>query len=179
MRHFAVSTIGRDRPGIVAAVSEALLEHEANIEDSEMTILGGHFTITLIVSAPAETDPAAFAASLEEVGRRLDLEAVSVSEVAELEGARALPSHILSVYGIDHPGIVHAVSSTLAEHGASITDLTTRVLPGEGDAPIYTLMLEVTVPSDMDPELLEQHLLRVASEQAVEVSFRQLERDSL
>ena len=50
MRHFAVSAIGRDRPGIVAAVSKVLLDHEGNIEDSQMTILRGHFTMTLIVS---------------------------------------------------------------------------------------------------------------------------------
>ena len=36
---FAVTAIGRDRPGIVAAISEALLELKGTIEDSQMSIL--------------------------------------------------------------------------------------------------------------------------------------------
>ena len=39
MTHFALTAVGRDRPGIVAAVSRALLDHSVNIEDSQMTIL--------------------------------------------------------------------------------------------------------------------------------------------
>jgi glycine cleavage system transcriptional repressor len=180
MRHFAVSAIGRDRPGIVAAMSEVLLDHEANIEDSQMTILGGHFTMTLVVAAPATVDRDALAAGLEQAAARLDLEAVSISDLEELAGtARAQPSHVLSVYGIDHPGIVHAVSSTLAEHQASITDLTTKVLAGEGDAPIYTMMLEVQLPDGADAARIEQALLETAARQEVEISFRPLEQDAL
>ena len=35
MRHLAVSALGRDRPGIVAAVTGTLLAHSVNIEDSQ------------------------------------------------------------------------------------------------------------------------------------------------
>ena len=52
MRHFAVAAIGRDRPGIVAAVTANLLDHDLNVEDSQMTILGGHFTMMLEVVLP-------------------------------------------------------------------------------------------------------------------------------
>jgi glycine cleavage system transcriptional repressor len=180
MRQFAVSAIGRDRPGIVAAVSEVLLEHRANIEDSQMTILRGHFTMTLIVSAPDAADHETLATELERVGERLALEAVSVSDVEELEGdGHPEPSHILTVYGIDHPGIVHAVSATLAEHGVSITDLTTRVLGQEGETLVYAMILEIALPDGLDPDELDRTLLEVGAEQSVEVSFRQLEQDKL
>jgi glycine cleavage system transcriptional repressor len=180
MRHFAVSAIGRDRPGIVAAVSEVLLEHRANIEDSQMTILRGHFTMTLIVSAPETADHDTLASELERVGERLALEAWSVSDVEELEGDRhPEPSHILTVYGIDHPGIVHSVSSTLAENGVSITDLTTRVLGQEGETLLYAMIIELALPAGLDAAELERTLLAVGTEQKVEVSFRQLEQDTL
>ena len=52
MPEFAVTAIGRDRPGIVAAISGALLELEGNIEDSQMSILRGHFAVMLIVKLP-------------------------------------------------------------------------------------------------------------------------------
>ena len=56
MPHFALSAIGRDRPGIVAAVTGVLLGHGANLEDSQMTILRGHFTMTLVVALPNGAD---------------------------------------------------------------------------------------------------------------------------
>ena len=52
MPEFAVTAIGRDRPGIVAAISAALLELDGNIEDSQMSILRGHFAVMLIVKLP-------------------------------------------------------------------------------------------------------------------------------
>jgi glycine cleavage system transcriptional repressor len=72
MPEFAVTAIGRDRPGIVAAISGALLELEGNIEDSQMSILRGHFAVMLIVKLPESAD----AGELEERVRRVqrDLE---------------------------------------------------------------------------------------------------------
>ena len=58
MAEFAVTAIGRDRPGIVAAISAALLDLEGNIEDSQMAILRGHFAVMLIVKLPDATEPA-------------------------------------------------------------------------------------------------------------------------
>src|SRR5436309_3085430 len=102
---FAVTAIGRDRPGIVARLSEALLELEGNIEDSQMSILRGHFAVMLIVKLPDGVDPAELERRLEEVRSGLDLEAISISAVDDLGPGGSRPSHILTVYGADRPGI--------------------------------------------------------------------------
>ncbi|MBV8983066.1 MAG: amino acid-binding protein, partial [Acidimicrobiia bacterium] len=52
MSHYAVSAVGADRPGIVAAVTGVFLEHGCNLEDTSMTILRGHFAMMLVVAAP-------------------------------------------------------------------------------------------------------------------------------
>lgn len=44
-----ITVLGSDRPGIVAAVSGALAEREANILDISQTILQGIFTMTMLV----------------------------------------------------------------------------------------------------------------------------------
>ena len=49
MARFAVSVFGRDRPGIVAAVSRVLADAGCNLEDTSMTILRGHFAMMLVV----------------------------------------------------------------------------------------------------------------------------------
>ena len=99
-----------------------------------------------------------------------------MSEVEQLAAGGPDPSHIVSVYGIDHPGIVHAVSATLAEQQVNITDLTTRVFAGEGDTPVYAMMIEVAIPPDLETDDLERRLRAIAAEQSVELSFRQLEQ---
>jgi glycine cleavage system transcriptional repressor len=179
MSQFAVAAIGRDRPGIVAAVAEVLFEHGANIEDSQMTILRGHFTMTLIVSlegSPAEpAEVESLRRGLDAVRERLGLEALSVSAVEHLGAGGPDPSHIVSVYGVDHPGIVYAVSATLAEESVNITDLTTRVFAGEGETPVYAMMIEIAVPAELEPSDVERRLRAIAAEQSVELSFRPLE----
>ena len=44
-----ITVLGSDRPGIVAAVSGALADREANILDISQTILQGIFTMTMLV----------------------------------------------------------------------------------------------------------------------------------
>src|SRR3954451_2613924 len=176
MRHFALSAVGRDRPGIVAAMSEVLLKHSANIEDSQMTILRGHFAMMLVVAMPEDADAAVIRDELSAAAARLELEAVALSALEEGDpAAEPMPSHIVTVYGVDHPGIVHAITSALADRAIDITDLTTRVV-GEDDEPIYALMMEVAVPAGEDAESL---LASVAAEQNVDVTVRQIEEEPL
>jgi glycine cleavage system transcriptional repressor len=179
MSHLALSAIGRDRPGIVAAVSKVLLDHECNVEDSSMAILRGHFTMMLIVSAPDRADLDRLREALGEVRDQLALEAVTLSEVAEISDQGVIASHIVSVYGIDHPGILHAVASALASDQVDIVDLTTRVLEEEGARPLYTMILEVAVPDGVDAGELERKLGHVCQGQDVDLSFGELERDIL
>jgi glycine cleavage system transcriptional repressor len=180
MRHFALSAIGRDRPGIVAAVTEVLLAHAVNIEDSHATILRGHFTMMLVVAAPEDADIERVRADLEGVRDRLELEALALSELAEIDpNAEPPPSHIVTLYGADHPGIVHGATAALAERGVDVTDMTTK-LAGEGDGePLYALMMEIALPEDVSADELGEALGRVGGEQGVEVSMRPLEQDAL
>ena len=53
---------------------------------------------------------------------------------------------MITVYGADHPGIVHAVSAALAERGVNITGLETR-LAGAADSPLYVMIIEVAHPA--------------------------------
>jgi glycine cleavage system transcriptional repressor len=174
---FAVTAIGRDRPGIVAAVSTALLELEGNIEDSQMSILRGHFAVMLIVRTPERVGADMLARRLGDVRDRLGLEAIMVEEVSELRAEAPGATHVLTVYGADHPGIVAAIAGTLAGAGVNITDLETRVA-GAADKPLYVMVLELAL-GEADPDQLGAKLRDVGAEQEVEVSLRELGSESL
>ena len=178
MVELALSAVGRDRPGIVAEVTAVLLGHMVNIRDSQMSLLGGHFSMMLLLAAPETTDVEALRADLERVRERLGLDALSLARVREADGDEgSLPSHIVSVYGVDHPGIVHAVAATLAARKVNITDLNTRVVAEEGQAALYAMLIDVALPGNLDAGALETVLRAVASEQDVEVTVRPLEPD--
>jgi glycine cleavage system transcriptional repressor len=177
VRTFAVSAIGADRPGIVAAVTGALLPHGINIEDSRMAILRGHFAMMLVVAVPDAVDARAVRADLERVGAKLGLDATAINEMSGGAAAKP-PSHVVTVYGADHPGIVHAVCSALADRDCNVTDLLTRIL-SEGETGVgYVIILEVALPDSLAPEALSRDLEAVAREQGVEVAVRRLERDA-
>jgi glycine cleavage system transcriptional repressor len=163
----AVSAVGLDRPGIIAGVAERLAAHGANVTDSRMAILRGHFAMTLIVEG-AEAD--ALAADLAHLDA---LETFSVTEVAEAAAnPRSEPNAVVSVHGADHPGILAAVTRVLAEEGVNVCDLQTRLAQS-----LYVMVIDVAVPPEAAG--LEARLQAVAAEQDVTITLRPLEPDVL
>jgi glycine cleavage system transcriptional repressor len=179
MAQLALSAIGRDRPGIVAATTAVLLRHGANVEDSRMSILRGHFTMMLVIGVPDETDRAQLASDLDAVAADLGLEALALSAVEPLAEATPEATHVVTVYGVDHPGIVHGAAHVLAEHGVNVVDLQTRLVEERDEPSLYALLIEVALPSDLDPGELERALGGLGERESVEVSLRELDRHEL
>jgi glycine cleavage system transcriptional repressor len=174
MRTFVLALTGADRPGIVSAVTGVLAAHGVNLEDAEMAILRGHFAIMLVLEAPDDLDEGALRAGLEQAGAALPLETVSLTEVAAIGAAPVEPTHAISVYGADHPGIVHGVTEMLAELGVNVVGLSTRTT-GE----LYVMLLEVALPPGADGAAFEEALAEVARAQSVDVSVRAVDTDVL
>jgi glycine cleavage system transcriptional repressor len=175
--HLALTAIGRDRPGIVAALSGVLLEHDLNIEDSQATILRGHFSIVLIVAAPEELDHDRLRSELTRTGEEIGLDATVLQDLGDADPRAPEPSHVLTVYGVDHPGIVHTTTRTLAAVGADITDLNTRLVVDDGEEPLYALMMELALPDGASADSIETALQAVAESEGVEVTLSELEPD--
>ena len=70
-----VSVLGEDRVGIVAAVATELAGSGTNIEDIRQSIIGGIFSMTMLVTIDEETTPfEAVQKRLAEVGDRLGIQ---------------------------------------------------------------------------------------------------------
>jgi glycine cleavage system transcriptional repressor len=178
MPHFAVSAVGVDRPGIVAAVTGVLVEQGCNLEDTSMSILRGHFAMMLLVAGREGSTAAALEAALTETARGLDL----VLAVREIDDSVPVPlqgeAWTVSVYGSDRPGIVHRVTKLLADTGVNVVDLTTRVI-GEDDRPLYAMLLDVTLPPGVDGAELRGALDALAAELGVDCSMHPADADVL
>ena len=115
--------------------------------------------------------------ALADTANALDL-IVSVRPVAEASKEHAAgTAHVVTVYGADRPGIVYRVCSTLASHRVNVTDLATRVVPG--DQPVYVMILEATVPGGADTAAVEADLKALSAELSVDVAFHPLDEETL
>jgi glycine cleavage system transcriptional repressor len=168
----AITVLGHDRPGIIAETTRVLADLGLNLEDSTMTLLRGHFAMTLICAGDASSgDIDAALARLTADGSLT----VSVREVPEeAEHAAVGATCLLTVHGGDRPGIVSSVAAEVARFGGNITDLTTR-LSGE----LYLLVAEVDVPAAADVDALSTALEGVATDLGVGVTLRKVESDDL
>jgi len=159
--------IGPDRPGIVADVAEALAGVGANLTDSTMTRLRGHFAMTLICNAPS-------AAAAEVALEPLTGVLTTVRTVEpESDKAGGGEPYLVSVHGADRLGIVAAVTRVVAASGGNITDLSTRLA-----GTLYVLIAEVDLPPGAADELAER-LAVAAAELGVEVTLRRAESEIL
>jgi glycine cleavage system transcriptional repressor len=178
MPHFAVSAVGVDRPGIVAAVTGVLVEQGCNLEDTSMSILRGHFAMMLLVAGPEGVTADTLETALTRTAGALDLvlavRAIDDTVPISLQGE----TWTVSVYGTDKPGIVHRVTQLLAEAGANVVDLTTRVI-GQADRPLYAMLLDVTLPPGTEGTDLRQRLDALADELGVDCSMHAADADVL
>jgi glycine cleavage system transcriptional repressor len=174
MNYFALTIIGRDRPGIVAKVTEGLFRLGCNIADSSCTILGGQFAMILIVSHPTMGGQAEFDstfAPLEADGLSVFLRKLQPGgETApDIEGEICM----ISVYGSDKPGIVYPVAKALEELQINITDLNTKLV-GTPENPVYVMMIEAVLPAGLETGDLEAILNRLKEDLRVDISVRSI-----
>ncbi|MCH8029365.1 MAG: hypothetical protein IH874_05490 [Candidatus Dadabacteria bacterium] len=172
-RYFSITSIGDDRPGIVAAVSEVIYKLGANIEDSSMTILKGQFAMILIVSMDDGLDKGGFRGLREALGLHITVEELDRAQLDEHVVPSGTP-HIISAIGTDKPGIVYGLSKLLSSKGINITDMSTKVIPGE-DTPVYTMVIEITVPAGIEIDKVEEELSELGRELSVDFSLREVE----
>ena len=167
----AITVVGHDRPGIIARTAEVLSAYGMNLEDSSMTLLRGHFAMTLICAGqtPADEVEQALTAAMD------PSLAVTVRAVPdELDSQPVGSSYVVTVHGADRLGIVARLAGTIAAAGGNITDLTTR-LTGE----LYVLLAEVDLPPAADVSALRTALAATSRELSVESTLRRVENDDL
>src|ERR1043166_669999 len=146
-RWFALSAIGRDRPGIVADLAELIYECDCNLEDSSMTILGSEFAVLLLLTGEGED----IERRLSVACKRVEWEKRLTVFFRPLEGSpvgygaahHAHPIELQAV-GVDKAGIVARVARCLATHNINITQMSTtsRPEPGTG-TPIYSMRIRM------------------------------------
>jgi glycine cleavage system transcriptional repressor len=151
MTTYAVTAVGPDGPGEVAALAEALAGLGANLEDASMTRLRGHFAMTMVASVAATQGDVEAALGPVAAATGLHVSVWSVDDDAPPPVATR--PWLVTLHGADRPGLVAGVARELASAGANITDLSCRLV-GE----LYVMTLEVDAETEPALDELAERL---------------------
>ncbi|ACO03933.1 MAG TPA: amino acid-binding protein [Persephonella sp.] len=172
MRHFVLTAVGEDRPGIVAGITKVLYEKGFNIEDSTMTRLNNEFTVMLIVTTEEDITEDELRESFDKVAREKDLY-INVKEIPEdiFEKKHKVGEvYNIVVYGADKPGIVYSVAKLLSDRNINISDLRT-----EKSNDLYLLIAQLEFPPGMSEEELKVDIERLKEELNIDISLEKEE----
>jgi glycine cleavage system transcriptional repressor len=174
---FLVSVFGKDRAGMVAGITQALVAVNGNLADASMTRLGGEFSMMMVCDVPKKTTLAALVKTFRPWEKKLALQ-ISVKPISQALAQGARPSsanYLISVYGSDRAGLVHPIVEALAKRKISITDLNTRVLRQPPAKPLYVMLLEVVAPPDLDVDEFREELDRLRQTLGVDLTLQDIE----
>ena len=129
-KKFLITAFSKDRPGIVADLSQAIYENGYNLEESSMTNLAGEFAILLLLSTSSLNEVDA-QEKLSTECRRLEREKGITAFIRPVgqespEEKKNVLTKTIHVEGLDQAGIVYKVSKFLADNGINISTLNTE-----------------------------------------------------
>ncbi len=178
---WSFSAVGKDRPGIVAALANVFYQQGCNLLDSSMTILADQFAVVMLLETSPATNPEELRGALDSLGQEWGLQ-VAAGPVEHShqpgEGQATGEPQLVSVYGADQTGITWKVSELIARHRWNVTDLSTKQIAGS--APVYILLLEI-VPTQGSAPLadLKSDLQKLGSELGCSVTLKDVESANL
>jgi len=168
---YMLTLVGRDRPGIVAEVTNILFDAGCQLGEASMMRLGGNFTVMLMVQS--EQQQSALESLLQEKLSSLKLRL----HIDQIEGhlhEHIVPDACVSVHGADRPGIVAEVTRVLQRQNFHILDLESDV-GGTEAKPIFIMHIEGKAQSDLS--LLDKELdsLRKAGIDGIDIKVISIE----
>lgn len=162
-----LTVIAKDQPGIIQRVSSVLAKHGGSWSKSSMSTLAGQFAGILLATVPEKEA----SRCLEDL-RGLESQGLHVlaHRSGETENVADVTQYELELMGNDRPGIIHDITTILANHGINVKDLETVVegaAMGGGD--LFKAWIRLEVPPDADVDKLETELEDTANELMVDI----------
>jgi phosphoserine phosphatase len=158
-----LTLVGRDRPGVTAAMFEALAAYQVVVLDVEQLVLRGRLVLGILVTAPPRNSVALCEAARRTAGL-LDMELEILTGLGDTDRRRVRRAHVTVLSRRLTPAAVAAITGRIADTGANI-DRIVRM----ARYPVTAIEFEV---SGTRLEQLREVLAREAAEQRVDVAVQ-------
>jgi len=164
---FVLTFIGRDKPGIVNAISEQIAAAGGSWLESRLARLAREFAGIVLISAPA-----ANAESLMAGLRRLEEGGLRITVARSAAPAETWSSAVeLNLVGADRPGIVRDVTQALSALGANIEAFASGIesAPFTGET-MFRAQATLHLPEGVTAENVRERMERLADEIMVDLA---------
>jgi glycine cleavage system regulatory protein len=165
--YLIMTVLGSDRPGLVKALADRVVNHGGNWLESRMARLAGQFAGIVRIECPASQADAL----LRELQGN-DVAGLTIHAVRETVGEAPKRRTLeVEVTGNDRPGIVRELTAAIATAGANVEELTTGLesAPMSG-YPIFRAKGVVAIPEDAASGTLIAAIENLGSDLTVDVT---------
>ena len=168
-----ISALGADRPGIVDELSNIIVEHALNIEDSRMTVLGGEFAILLLV-AGEQSSLENLQSQLKNIEQALQMRLLIKPTTETDTTGRTIP-YSVEVTALDNPGIVHNITRFFSTRNINIVNLQTEsyAAPHTG-SPMFALHMTIGIPAETNIAQLRETFMETCDELNLDAELKNL-----
>lgn len=165
-----LTAVGPDKIGLVQKISEFIVRHDCNIEDSKMAVFCGEFATILLISG---ADPSLL--KVANAYHELEVETglnIWVKTPAAKKPMESFLLYRLTASCMDHPGVVHKLSSVLSALGINIESMETKTYaaPVSG-TPIFRLEARISVPTKIGVNALRTRFAEIQKEENVDIEL--------
>ena len=168
--HLILTAVGPDQVGLVEKISQFIVQHGCNIEDSRMAVFYGEFAVIILITG-ASADLISIASAYQELERQTGL------TIATKIPASRRPSELLLPYKLmascmDHPGIVHKLSQVLSSMGVNIESMETKTYPAPvSGTPIFSLEADLSIPAKTNINLLRERFAQIQKDENIDIDL--------
>lgn len=170
--YLVVTAIGQDKRGTVEKITDVVVAHQANIEESKMARLGGEFAVIMLLSLSDENQDKIIKGfeTVQTQGLTITCRTTDFSRLQKFVGY--VPYEI-SVIGADHEGIVNHIARYLASEQINIEEMDTTVshAPNTG-TPLFAMSARVQAPPQLSLGQLRKKLADVGEALDVDIEVK-------
>src|SRR5438445_4066554 len=168
--HLILTAVGPDQVGLVEKISQFIVQHGCNIEDSKMAVFCGEFALIILITGESGTLVKTSNAYHElEIHTGLT---ISIKTPSTRKPTESFLPYRLTASCMDHPGIVHKLSQILSRHGINIESMETKTYaaPVSG-TPIFRLEAVVSIPAKTNINALRERFAEIQREENIDVEL--------
>ena len=166
-KKFVISVMSKDRPGIIADITGAILDLRGDLADLNQSVLGGYFTMILIAefddTVTAEDVFAGFSHINSETRIEANIKEMDVDLAIEKD---KLPreTFVVTAQAINRKGLVKVMGDFFYSHNINVLDLvTTR------EKQRYTMIFQVDLSEIDSMKTLRNEIEELASKENLDL----------
>ena len=162
--------VGTDKVGLVEQISDFIQQYGGNIEDSKMAVLAGEFAFMVLISGNVSR----IAENKQSLAAETGLD-VYIRRPGDAKKLHASRPYRFAASCMDHPGVVHRLSTTLSDLGINIESMETKTYAApDSGTPIFRMEATLSIPASVNISGLRATLDEIERRENIDIDLSSL-----